>query len=103
MSAEKYSLSPFATTYQVEDWFPFTLKRLRSYLRERGIGKVIVKKRGSPLEPEVLIKQLRLKGDLERIVFLTHLKSRPIVIIAQHVVKTTDSAIISNDGNCQSR
>jgi hypothetical protein len=58
------------------------LKRLRTYLRQRGIGQVTVKKRGSPITPEQLIHDLRLKGDLERVVFLTQLRGRPVVIIA---------------------
>jgi hypothetical protein len=73
--------TPFARAWVVEDWFPFGLKRLRSYLREREVGQVVVKKRGSPLEPDRLIRDLRLKGSQERTVFLTHLKGEPIVIV----------------------
>jgi hypothetical protein len=51
--------TPFARVWAVEDWFPFSLKRLRAYLRERDAGQVVVKKRGSPLEPETLIHDLR--------------------------------------------
>lgn len=73
--------TPFARVWPVEAWFPFGLKRLRAYLRERGIGQVVVKKRGSPLQPEDLIRALRLKGENERTVFLTQLRGRPIVIV----------------------
>jgi hypothetical protein len=54
--------TPFARVWAVADWFPFGLKRLRAYLREQGVGRIIVKKRGSPLEPDDLIRELRLKG-----------------------------------------
>lgn len=74
--------TPFARVWEIEAWFPFQLKRLRAYLRERGIGLVVVKKRGSPLQPEALIRDLRLKGDEERVLFLTHLRGRPIVVVA---------------------
>jgi SAM-dependent methyltransferase len=73
--------TPFARIWVIEDWFPFQLKRLRAYLRERHVGQVVVKKRGSPLQPEALINDLRLKGDAERVVFLTHLVGRPIVVV----------------------
>lgn len=82
LTASKLKATPFARAWAVEDWFPFGLKRLRTYLRERGVGRVVVKKRGSPLQPEALIRDLRLKGDHERVVFLTHLRGRPIVIVA---------------------
>jgi SAM-dependent methyltransferase len=75
--------TPFARRWRVEDWMPFQLKRLRVYLRERGIGQVTVKKRGSPLQPEALIRQLRLRGENEATLFLTHLRGQPVVIIAQ--------------------
>jgi len=73
--------TPFARLWVIEDWLPFQLKRLRHYLRQRQVGHVTVKKRGSPLEPEALIHQLRLKGDQERILVLTHLRGEPIVLI----------------------
>jgi hypothetical protein len=74
--------TPFARRWTVEDWFPFQLKRLREALRQRQVGQVVVKKRGSPLQPEALIRDLRLAGDQQRVVFLTHLRGRPIVILA---------------------
>ncbi len=77
--------TPFARAWVVEDWFPFGLKRLRAYLQERGVGRVTVKKRGSPLEPERLIRDLRLKGEGEKVVFLSHLRGRPIVIVGVEV------------------
>jgi hypothetical protein len=82
LTAERKTPTPFARVWAVEDWFPFSLKRLRAYLRQRGIGQVTVKKRGSPITPEQLIHDLRLKGDLERVVFLTQLRGQPVVIIA---------------------
>jgi hypothetical protein len=74
--------TPFARRWTVEDWFPFQLKRLREALRQRRVGHVVVKKRGSPLQPEALIRDLHLAGDQQRVVFLTHLRGRPIVILA---------------------
>jgi len=73
--------TPFARAWAVEDWFPFGLKRLRKYLRKRNVGQVVVKKRGSPLQPETLIRDLRLSGDQERVLILTHLRGRHIVVV----------------------
>jgi hypothetical protein len=81
LTAEAVQATPFARVWKIEDWFPFQLKRLRAYLRERRVGRVVVKKRGSPLQPEALIRDLRLDGDAERVVFLTHLRGRPIVVV----------------------
>ena len=81
LSAEQITQSSFARVWKVENWFPFNVKRLREYLRERKVGEITVKKRGSPLKPEDLIRMLRLSGDEKRVVFLTHLKGAPIVIV----------------------
>ncbi|HNT24730.1 MAG TPA: hypothetical protein PKM21_10220 [Anaerolineales bacterium] len=73
--------TPFARAWPVEAWFPFQLKRLRAYLRQHNVGQVTVKKRGSPLEPEALIRDLRLSGEERRVVVLTHLSGEPITLI----------------------
>jgi hypothetical protein len=77
--------TPFARVWVVEDWFPFGLKRLRAYLRARGVGRITVKKRGSPLQPEALIRDLRLKGEAEKVIFLSHLRGRPIIIVGVEI------------------
>jgi THUMP domain-like len=81
LTAQVRHSTPFARAWIVESWFPFGLKRLRAYLADRRVGRLVVKKRGSPLEPEKLIRDLRLQGDQERVVFLTHLKGEPIVVV----------------------
>lgn len=77
--------TPFARCFAVEDTFPFQLKRLRHYLHNRKIGQVIIKKRGSPLEPDKLRQQLRLKkSDTGKcVVFLTFVRGETAVIIGQ--------------------
>lgn len=82
LTAASYQPTPFARAWKIETWLPFNLKHLRDYLRQRKVGRVTVKKRGSPLEPEALIRDLRLKGDQERVIFLTHFMGKPITILA---------------------
>ena len=63
---------------------PFSLNPLRILLRERGVGTVVVKKRGSPIEPEQLRRELRLAGPNEAIVILTRVAGAPTVLLASH-------------------
>jgi SAM-dependent methyltransferase len=81
LTADTKVETPFARVLPIEDWMPFQLKRLRAYLRERGIGRVTVKKRGSPLEAERLARDLRTRGDAHRLVVLTQCDDKPIAII----------------------
>ncbi len=90
LTADSYDPSPFASCYLIEDVIPFQLKRLRHYLRERQIGHVTIKKRGSPLEPDWLERQLRLRGEAHRIVFLTQIMGEAAVIIGQRIHKESN-------------
>ncbi len=54
-------LTPFARVFEVTDVLPFNPTRLRALLRERGVGTLTVKKRGSAIDPERLRKDL-LRG-----------------------------------------
>jgi SAM-dependent methyltransferase len=85
LTAERAKDTPFARCFKVEDVFAFNLKRLRAYLRERHIGQVTIKKRGSPLDPATLLPQLRLQGEAHCYVFLTRVLAKPTVIIGQAV------------------
>lgn len=75
--------TPLATRYTVTAHFPFQLKRLRAYLREHNVGEAVIKKRGSPIEPDQLRRQLKLRGAEKRVVFLTKVQGAPTVIIAE--------------------
>jgi hypothetical protein len=88
LTAGNLEQTPYARVWPVEGWMPFQLKRLRAALRERGIGRVTVKKRGSPILPEDLIQQLKLEGDGELTLFLTQMNGNPIVIFAGDEIKS---------------
>jgi hypothetical protein len=77
--------SQLATTYEVNDVLRFGVKRLRTYLRERGVGRLTVKKRGSAVDPETLRRQLRLSGDAEATVVLTRVAGVPTVLVVRPV------------------
>ncbi|MEV4168623.1 methyltransferase domain-containing protein [Nonomuraea sp. NPDC049709] len=75
--------SPWATRYEIEDILPFSLKRLRAALRDRKIGNVTIKKRGSAIDIERLRADLRLKGDNSAVIILTRIIDKPSVLICK--------------------
>ncbi|MBN2085313.1 MAG: hypothetical protein JW748_08795 [Anaerolineales bacterium] len=81
LTADTVMPTPWAQAYAIEEAMPFGLKRLREWLRARSVGRVVIKKRGSPLEPEELEKQLRLRGEESRILFLTQVGGKHSVLI----------------------
>lgn len=75
--------TPFAVAYEVTEQFPYSRRRLQDALTARQVGRVIIKKRGFPLEPEALRKQLTLRGDREIIVVLARVGAGHIVYLCQ--------------------
>ncbi len=83
--ADAFTPTPFGRCLAVTDVLPFSLKRLRALLRERGVGRVEILKRGSALEPEQLRKDLRLAGPHGASVVLTRVAGAPTVLVGNPV------------------
>lgn len=81
ISAERSQTTPFATGYRVLDSFDFGVKRLRAYLRARGVGRLTIKKRGTAVTPEQLRPQLQLRGEEEATIILTRVGGQQSVIV----------------------
>jgi SAM-dependent methyltransferase len=79
--SDSFLKSPFGRVLSVTDVLPFSLKRLRALLRERGIGRLEIRKRGSALEPDQLRKDLRLAGPNAAALVLTKVAGAATVII----------------------
>ena len=85
ITADRLTATPVAAAYRVVDDMPFAVKRLRSYLRERGVGRLTVKKRGTAVTPEALRAQLDLRGDAEATVVLTRVAGAQRVLVVEPV------------------
>ncbi|PFG42263.1 hypothetical protein ATJ88_0920 [Isoptericola jiangsuensis] len=75
--------APLATGYRVLDVLPFSVKRLKAYLRERGVGRLTIKKRGTAVTPEQLRSQLALSGDATATIVLTRVAGRQHVLVVE--------------------
>jgi SAM-dependent methyltransferase len=75
--------SPFARGYQVLDELPYREKALRAALRERGIGRLTIKKRGVDVVPEQLRKRLALSGDEEATIVMTRVAGEGTCLLVQ--------------------
>ncbi|MFD6640333.1 methyltransferase domain-containing protein [Micromonospora chalcea] len=83
--ADEARPTPFARCLEITDVLPFSLKRLRALLRERRVGRVEIRKRGSALEPEKLRRDLRLSGDAAADLVLTRVAGDPTVLVCRPV------------------
>jgi SAM-dependent methyltransferase len=75
--------TPFARRWAVLRHGPFHLKTLNRWLRELGAGAVVVKKRGSAIDPDEFRRRLKTTpGGPAVTVFLTRALGRPWMVIA---------------------
>ncbi len=75
--------TPYATAYEITDQLPFHVKRLKALLREREVGTLTVKKRGSAVEPEELRRLVKPRGPRSATVFLTRVSGAPAMLIGR--------------------
>lgn len=73
--------TPFARGYRVVEELPYREKPLRAALRERGIGRLTIKKRGVDVVPDLLRKRLALAGDDEATIVLTRVAGQGTALL----------------------
>jgi hypothetical protein len=83
VTADELRPTPYATAYEITDQLPFGMKKLKALLRERGVGILTVKKRGSAVEPEELRKRMKLSGKNSATVFLTRVAGAPTMLVGR--------------------
>ena len=81
-SDQAYS-TPFARSFEVLETLPYKEKPLRAALRERGIGRLTIKKRGVDVVPEELRKRLALKGEQEATLVLTRVAGKGTALLVR--------------------
>ena len=83
VSADGPVETPFGRWYEVLEVLPFGLKALRERLRAHDAGPLVVKKRGTAVEPEQLRRQLKLTGSREMTVVLTRSAGRQVAMVVR--------------------
>jgi SAM-dependent methyltransferase len=77
--------SPFVSTFRVREVLPAEVKALGKALRERGIGRLEIKKRGVDVDPATLRTRLKLRGSEAATLILTRIGPRRTAILADRV------------------
>ncbi|MGW1002299.1 THUMP-like domain-containing protein [Streptomyces sp. NPDC002520] len=81
VTADELRPTPYASAYEITDRLPFNVKKLKALLREREVGTLTVKKRGSAVEPEELRRKVKPQGPASATVFLTRVAGAPTMLI----------------------
>lgn len=75
--------TPFARGYEVVEALPYREKLLKAALRERGIGRLTIKKRGVDVVPEDLRRRLGLHGEQEATLVLTRVAGKGTALLVR--------------------
>jgi SAM-dependent methyltransferase len=81
VTADELRPTPFASAYEITDQLHFNVKKLKALLREREVGVLTVKKRGSAVEPEELRRKVKPQGPRSATVFLTRVAGAPTMLV----------------------
>lgn len=82
-TADRPSEHAALACFEVLDVMPYRIKALQQWLAARGIGRLEVKKRGVPLDPDEVRRQLHLRGDDEATLLLMPIQRRTTAILAR--------------------
>ena len=77
---------PWAHRYAVLEALPWNLKAVRGRLRDHGVGRLTIKKRGVSLDPDTVRRQLRVSGDArspEGTLVLTRVARQPYAVLVR--------------------
>jgi hypothetical protein len=84
-TSDRLVTDPTLAAFVVTDVLPFDVKRLKSLLRARRIGRLVVKKRGTPHDPAVVWRQLQVPGDESATLLLAPIGGKVMAILGQRV------------------
>ncbi|HXT58789.1 MAG TPA: hypothetical protein VN699_09135 [Pirellulales bacterium] len=85
LTGDQATPDPALVWFEITDVLPFDVKRLKSLLRERRCGRLEIKKRGVPHDPEQVRRQLRVPGDDAATVFITRVRDAVTAIVARRL------------------
>lgn len=85
LSADEFPSTPFADAYEILGSMPFSPKAVNHRLRELDAGRIIVKKRGVPFEPEEVERRMKLSGSRELVLVLTRICGKAWALLCRAV------------------
>ena len=85
LTSDEPARTPFATTFAVERVLPYDLKVLRRWVREAGVGRLEVKRRGLDVDPPRLRRELRPDGPAEATLVLSRTPAGTVALVAHRL------------------
>jgi hypothetical protein len=85
LTADRPIADPAMSCFEVVEVLPFDKKRLKRLLASRGLGRLEIKTRGVPYDPESLHRELRVTGDVAGVLLLSRFGRGVLAILARRM------------------
>ena len=85
LTSDEPAGSPFATSFAVERVLPYDVKVLRRWVREAGVGRLEVKRRGLDVDPARLRRDLRPDGTASATLVLSRTPTGAVALVAHRL------------------
>jgi len=83
LSADQWTPTPFARAWRIRAALPLHLATLRDLLRQQGIGRINLMRRGVPHDSEEILRKLKLQGEgVAQVVMCPH-QGKPWAIVCE--------------------
>ena len=86
LTGDRAGFDPALAWFEIQELLPFDIKRLKAVLRERGIGRLEIKKRGVDIDPAQLRRKLRVPGEESATLFLARQGKTITALLTRRVV-----------------
>jgi len=84
---------PALACFEVMDVLPFRIKPLRQWLRDRGMGRVEVKKRGVDIDPQRIVAELQGSGDGRATLLIYKAREKITAIVGRRLQPLSKSGL----------
>ena len=85
LTSDRLIADPALAAFEVVAVLPLDRKQLKAYCREHNIGRLEVKKRGVPIDPERLRKEVIASGDCEATLIVTPAKGAVRALVTRRI------------------
>ena len=89
LSSDAPIRTPWATCFEVVDVLDYSVRALRGYVREHGIGTLEIKKRAVDVDPAALRRELKPQGSAAATVILARTLGGTKAIVARRQISGT--------------
>ncbi len=89
LSGNELVPTPFATAFVVREQLPYAVKDLRTWVKDRQVGSLEIKKRGIEVDPAELRKRLRPSGPNRATLVISRTPQGAVVAVVDRVLLTT--------------